>query len=143
VVRDAAFPRRACFSCSVAFVLPDGTISACGGDMQWTANGCDRFKLGELPKKSFGDISAEAEQNYLVHAMRLWGPAKLADIAVERGFSGRLKGSYIKDNVCDLCSDLFSIPEVVRAIEESLEDAGFRREIALARALIFGELEMI
>ena len=143
IVRQDVFPERVCFSCSVAFLLPDGTVTACGGDMQWNGKGCDFFELGVLGKNSFSEITSAAEKNYLVHAMRLWGPKRLAEIAIARGVAANLGSTYIRDDICDLCCDLFSNPEIVDVIKKELDKAGFRREIALARAFFLGELEML
>lgn len=136
-------PDRACASCSVAFVLPDGTVTACGGDMQWSDLKDKAFTLGSVRAKSFGEITSAAEANYLVHAMRLWGPKRFAEVAAARGVGANLRSAYIRGDVCDLCCELFSKAEIVRVIREELENPEFRREVALARALCFGEVAML
>jgi organic radical activating enzyme len=53
-----------------------------------------------------------AEENYLLQAIRVWGPKRLAEIVIEHGMGDRLKDVYEKDSICLLCTDLLSQPEI-------------------------------
>lgn len=135
-----SLPNGVCFHCSAAFMLPDGTVTACGSDLLWNQiKGSELFRLGKLGDASFLDISNSAERHYLVQSMRVWGPAKLAELARQSGCEKLLRSKYIQNNVCDLCCDLFSKDEVIKVLLKELGKSQLQREIDLLRALFFGE----
>lgn len=136
-------PSVACGNLSMPFISYDGTIMACCGDAILKAELYPALKLGNMEQNSLRQILRKADRNYLIHALRLWGPAGLFQRITDRKLISRLKKSYSRDNICDLCCDLLSQVDIVNFFGEELSKAEVQREIALGRALKYGELSML
>jgi len=116
----------------------DGKVLACCNTRM--ARKYPALQLGDLNKKSFTQMTNEAEENYLLQAIRVWGPKRLAEIVIEQGMGDRLKGIYDKNNICLLCTDLLSQPEIVELLTEVLNTPEIKEELILSRLLRYGEI---
>ncbi len=133
----SALPAGACDVAHQPIVDTDGTVLACCN--QDLARKNPPLRLGNLASDSFVTITQAAEQNPLLHALRLWGPRRLADMVREHGMGGKLKGTYPQGDICALCDDLLSQPDLVAVLQRALDTPEVRAEIALGRLLRFGE----
>lgn len=134
------FPEGACDVAHQPSVDHDGKVLACCNTLLARKN--DPLQLGDLRKQSFSDISRGAEHNNLLHALRLWGPRRLAEIVMEEGLGDRLKSSHQQGNICSLCDDLLSQTDLVNLLESVLEGPEMQEEIVLGRLLRYGEMPL-
>ena len=135
-------PKVACSSASTPIIFPDGTILACcGAVIDLPKN--HPLVLGNLHDRSLGDILDRAEKNFIVHSLRIWGPAKIVSIAEEAGFGSYLPKAYVKDSLCNACYQLLSIPKIVDLLTRKSEDPEFRQKVAYARVYYLKEINMV
>jgi MoaA/NifB/PqqE/SkfB family radical SAM enzyme len=135
-------PVGACPSASTPAIFPDGRIYACMGPVI-DLHGDHLLLLGNLKERPLAKILDEAEQNLVLHIIRVWGPGKLLAFLQERGYGDRLPRRYVKDSICNLCYALMSDPGLCRAMDELARDAGLREKTAYARGFYLRETEMI
>ncbi|MGY6528823.1 MAG: radical SAM protein [Cyanobacterium sp.] len=132
------FPEGACNLAHHASVDCDGKVLACCNTRM--ARKYPALQLGDLNEKSFTQMTNEAEENYLLQAIRVWGPKRLAEIVIKHGMGDRLKDVYEKDSICLLCTDLLSKPEIVELLTEVLNTPEVKEELILSRLLRYGEI---
>ena len=78
----------------------------------------------------------------MLQAIRVCGQS-LAELAIEHGLGDKLRWAYPHGNICALCDDLLSNPEMVAFLEERLQDPEIAGEIQLTRLVRYGELPMV
>jgi hypothetical protein len=128
-------PAGACDLVHHPIVGSDGRVLACCNEGVARRNA--PLQLGDLRAEPFTRMTERAEDDLLLHAIRLWGPKRLAEMVQARGLGDRLKGVYPRGDICALCDDLTGQPELVRVLRAELEAR--REEIVLARLVRFGE----
>ncbi len=133
----------ACGNLSMPFILHDGTVMACCGDIILNPELYDSLCLGNIELTPLNQILREADQNYLIHALRLWGPSGLLKRIPDEKLTPGLKKGYSAGNICDLCSDMLSHSDIVNQLKDELSRKKVQREIALGRSLKYGELSML
>jgi pyruvate-formate lyase-activating enzyme len=134
-------PARSCGGISAPFVLCDGTVTACNGFE--TPDRQHPLTLGNIRHRSLAQIVSDADRSAFIHALRLWGPRGLLDLVEDQdGLSGMRK-RYAVHDVCALCFDLCAKPALVDAVLARLDTPELQREIALGRALRYGERSML
>lgn len=131
-----------CSSGSTPIIFPDGRILACCGAAIDLPNDHPLI-LGNIHEMPLGAILDRAERNFILHAIRVWGPAKLISMAEEAGLGSLFPREYIKDSACSACYQLLSTPKVVDLLIRISEDPGFREKVAYARAYYLTEIDMI
>ncbi|MFB3765388.1 MAG: radical SAM/SPASM domain-containing protein [Methanotrichaceae archaeon] len=131
-----------CSSGSTPIIFPDGRILACCGAAVDLPSD-HLLILGNIRENPLEDILDRAERNFILHAIRIWGPAKLISLAEEAGLGYLLQREYIKDSICSACYQLLSAPKVVDLLIGVSENPGFREKVAYARAYYLGEIDMI
>ena len=100
--------------------------------------------LGNLNIESISDIFDRAEFNYVLQAIRTFGPKVLIDLLIENGHENIIPGNYIKDATCDVCYKLFSDKTTCNLIRELvLNDEKFRMKTAYGRYYHMNEDEML
>ncbi|MGD1912423.1 MAG: radical SAM/SPASM domain-containing protein [Rivularia sp. (in: cyanobacteria)] len=135
---EESFPEGACDFAHQPSIDCDGKVLACCNTTRARQN--KALQLGNLNEQSFPEISHQAEQNLILQALRVWGPKRLAEIAIARGMEHKLKGIYPQGNICALCDDLLSQPEIITLLTSVLDTPEMREEIILARLLRYGEI---
>lgn len=134
-------PISACAAANSPIILPDGRVIACIGpvvDLQST----HPLVLGNLKERELSDILDEAELNPILHAIRVWGPRKLIQLASEAGLSEHLPTQYITNSMCNACYSLMSDPNIVEFLTRLADDSAFARRVAYARIYYLGETRM-
>ncbi len=137
------YPLKSCSNLATPFILYDGTVMACCGDVILNPDMYTPLKLGKMSQTSLKEILDKADQSFLIHALRMWGPAELYKRIKNKNLISCLKKSYPMDNMCELCCNLLTQPDIVNHLIEEINSPEVQREIALARALQYGELSMI
>lgn len=131
-----AFPAGACDFAHQPLVTHDGTLLVCCN--QRVARKYKPLQLGNLEDTSLEELTRAAHENLLLQALRVWGPRELAEWLVADGLGGRLQGSYRGNDLCSLCEDVVSQPDLVAHLRARLQaSAG---ELALGRALRYVEV---
>ncbi|MGY6528822.1 MAG: radical SAM protein [Cyanobacterium sp.] len=132
-------PNIDCPTVSAPIAMIDGSVMACCGDTISDAHNWSALKLGNLKEEDLTTILTRAEDNLLVHALRLWGPKKLAMIVMgELGFNV-FNDSYETHNICHICRAVVTNEEVVEALQNYLHKPEIKEQIILGRLLKFGE----
>jgi len=130
-----------CGGISSPFVMYDGTVTACNGFEK-----PDRrhpLTLGNIRQRPLGQILSDADRNFFIHALRLWGPRGIIDCITDKGGSPGLQEHYSVHDVCELCFDICDNPGLMDDVMEKLNEPERQREIALGRALRYGEQSML
>lgn len=135
-------PISACAAGSSPIIFPDGRVIACIGPVIDLASS-HPLMLGNLRDESLGTILDRAQANPILHAIRVWGPSKLIELAAEAGLNQYLPESYIEGSVCHACYGLMSNPQLVQFLNELMTDKEFQRKVAYARLYYLKELEML
>lgn len=131
----------ACAMASSPIIFPDGNVIACIGPVLTLPVGHPLY-LGNLFEESLESILDRAELNYLLHAVRIWGPRKLVSLLTDHGYGNLLPGEYIHDCICDVCFKLFSDSKIQTALSEIFNNEELRLTIAYGRVYYLGETRM-
>lgn len=132
----------ACSMASYPVIFPDGKVTGCIGPLI-TVPAPHPLYLGNLYQEPLAHILDRAEHNLILHAVRVWGPHKLAALLKEHGQADLLPTEYIANCICDTCYKLLTNPRIVAALEEIVDSADFRRRIGYARAYYLRETNLI
>jgi len=137
-------PEPAPYCCEPAaapVIFPDGRVVACIGPLI-TLRGHHPLVLGNLRDTSLEEIFDRAEVNAIVHALRVWGPKKLCEVIRTTDLKCEIPSSFVTDNVCDACYQMFSRPKLANLLTDLASDPKFARETAYARLYYLKEGEM-
>jgi organic radical activating enzyme len=133
----------ACSMASFPILFPNGDVIACIGP-PITLPAFNPLHLGNLHTESLGDIFDKAENNYILHAIRTFGPKMLVRILKENGYDRLLPHQYIEEATCDVCFKLFSHKETCDVLYKLIEnDRNFRLQTEYGRHLYLHESAMI
>jgi hypothetical protein len=100
------------------------------------------LRLGNLNAEPLSAILDRAEMNPVIHAIRVWGPHKIAALLREKGFGRLLPKEYIADSTCDVCYKLFANNEVIEFLKTFSLDEEFRQKVAYGRVYYLNENTM-
>jgi hypothetical protein len=141
---DAERPRGYCQQINRPVVLEDGRFVACC-NTPITSNQPDHSPLilGSLKRQSISTLNKKAEKDPIVQAIRVLGPDYLAGVIDDLGLTSELTGPYRRDNICDLCTEIVTNKILVRALYQSLLSDTAIRDLAVAKAAKFDDLEML
>lgn len=135
-------PISACTAGSSPIVFPNGRVIACIGPVI-KIDKPNPLLLGDLRKSTLKDILDRAEENPILHSIRIWGPKKLVEIIREHGYGKYLPQKYIAKSVCDACFKLMYNDDLADVLNEIMEDEEFREKVAYARAYYLNEARML
>ncbi|PKQ63131.1 hypothetical protein BZG02_10235 [Labilibaculum filiforme] len=133
----------ACPMASFPIIFPNGNVIACIGP-PITLPETNPLYLGNLNKESIATIFNRAEMNYILHAIRTFGPKVLVKLLKDNGYERLLPDRYIEDAICDVCFKLFSNKETCDVLHKLIDkDAKFRIQVEYGRLYHMNEAEMI
>ena len=135
-------PNAACISAHAPVIFPDGRVVACFGPVI-EINQRHPLLLGNLRMESLQAILDRAELNPILHAIRVWGPARLIEMVKETGIDKQLPEYYVKDSICCSCYELMRNPVLSGYLSDLAEQPVFRKEVAYARAYYLGETNAV
>lgn len=130
-----------CVPAAAPVIFPDGRVIACIGPLI-TLKTDHPLVLGNARETPLEQIFEQAEVNPVLHALRVWGPAKLVEMARVAGVQAELPGEFVEGNVCDACYRIFSRPALATFLKKLVSDAEFARVTAYARVYYLKEEEM-
>jgi MoaA/NifB/PqqE/SkfB family radical SAM enzyme len=130
-----------CVPAAAPVIFPDGRVIACIGPLI-TLKTQHPLVLGNARDTSLEEIFDRAEVNPVLHALRVWGPKKLVEMARAAGLDRELPPAFVEGNVCDACYRIFSRPELAPFLNGLAYDAEFARVTAYGRIFYLKEDEM-
>ena len=95
--------------------------------------------LGNLFQEPLSAILQRAEENVILHTIRVWGPHRVVALLKSYGAGRLLPGEYIENSTCDVCFKLFSNAEILGDLKELALDKDFRRKVAYGRLYYLNE----
>jgi len=122
----------ACTAVGAPIMFPDGRVIACIGPLI-ELRARHSLVLGNLREEPLAAILDRAENNSVLHAIRVWGPRKLVEKLRESPIASELPRAYVRGSTCDVCYKLFSNPTISAHLERLNDDAGFKRYVAYGR----------
>ncbi|MCB0064033.1 MAG: hypothetical protein KDE19_18045, partial [Caldilineaceae bacterium] len=132
----------ACSMASSPVIFPDGKVMACIGPLLTLA--VDHpLVLGNLQHESLATVLDRAEVNPILHMIRVWGPYKLVSLLQQRGFGALLPEEYICNSICDVCYQLMTNEQLVRALHQLADDEEIQKLVAYARLYYLHEPTMV
>jgi organic radical activating enzyme len=134
--------RDVCQAASSPCIFPDGRVYGCIGPLFELGENQPLF-LGNARQQSLADIFDRAETNAVLHALRLWGPARLIARMREAGLGERLPQAFVADSICSACHSALSRPAVREWLQGLEQDGAFRRQVAYGRLHYLGESQML
>ncbi len=138
---DAPAP-EVCLAASSPCIFPDGRVYGCIGPLFELREEQPLF-LGNARQNSLADIFDRSETNIILHALRLWGPARLLSLAREAGLAEHLPEKFVSSSVCFACHSMLSVPAVRQWLRELEQDPEFQRKVAYGRLYHLNETGML
>jgi hypothetical protein len=135
-------PKPACSAASSPIIFPDGRVIACIGPLIKIKNN-HLLNLGNVNHKSLSDIFDLAQQNPLLHSLRIWGPRKIISYIQGSDAEGQLPDNYVMDSACPTCFDLFNNEELSLFLSDLYNDNEFKMLVAYARVHYLQEFQSI
>ncbi len=133
----------ACSMASFPIIFPNGKVIACIGP-PITLPEFNPLYLGNLHQENLNEIFEKSESNYVLHAIRTFGPKVLVDLLRTNGFENLLPDNYLEGVCCDVCFKLLSNQTICHLLEDLIEkDEKFRLKTAYGRHYYLNESEMI
>lgn len=131
-----------CQAASSPCVFPDGRVYGCIGPLLDLQEEQPLF-LGSLRTHSMAEIFDGSETRAVMHALRLWGPARLFLWLQEAGLGDHLPTVFVSGSNCQACHAILSDPTVRGWLRQQEENEEFRRMVAYGRLYHLGETAML
>jgi MoaA/NifB/PqqE/SkfB family radical SAM enzyme len=135
-------PREACQAASSPCIFPDGRVYGCIGPLIDLRNR-HPLLLGNLRETSLAEILDASETNVVLHALRLWGPSRLAAFLRDAGLGKRLPMQYVQGSVCNACFSLLADSVLRERLSQLERDPELRRKVAYGRLFYLNETAML
>ena len=135
-------PKEVCQAASSPCIFPDGRVYGCIGpliELEHEHPLC----LGNLRENSVADVFDRSETNVVLHALRLWGPARFVSLLQEACQSHLLPSEYVAGSICNACYSLLSSPPIREWLCRLEWDTEFKRKVAYARLHYLDETGML
>ncbi|MGD8718182.1 MAG: radical SAM protein [Candidatus Zixiibacteriota bacterium] len=139
---SADVPRSACSVGGSPIIFPNGDVIACIGPVI-TLRPPHPLWLGNVRERPLDEILDAAEENAVLHAIRVWGPRRLVAEVQAAGLGGYLPEEYVSNSICHLCHYLMSHERIRAFLEELTADADFVEDVAYARIHYLDEYRMV
>jgi hypothetical protein len=131
-----------CQAASSPCIFPDGRVYGCIGPLI-DLHEHQPLYLGSLKEHSVAEIFDRAETNPILHALRLWGPARVLSWLREAGVGDHLPTAFVTGDICQTCHAILSDPEVREWLHTLEQDTEFRRKVAYGRLYHLEESGML
>ncbi len=131
-----------CQASSSPCIFPDGRVYGCIGPL-FELEERQPLYLGNLREQSVSEIFDKAETNAILHALRLWGPARFLSWLREAGMGDRLPQVFISGSICQACYAILSDPSVREWLHKLEQNPEFRRKVAYGRLYHLEETRML
>lgn len=115
----------------------DGVITACP-NLEVHQKSDHPLRIGRLQDADFGAVSARADEDEYLQALRVMGPRGLVEnFPVEEW--GWDRQAFKGSSICDLCHSLAAVPDLPARVREAAANGDFSDRIAALRLLIYAE----
>jgi MoaA/NifB/PqqE/SkfB family radical SAM enzyme len=131
-----------CTAASSPCIFPDGRVYGCIGPLLELGKQQPLY-IGNLREHSVAEIFDRSETNAILHALRLWGPARLISWLREAGMGDHLPHVYVAGSSCQACYSMLSDPAVREWMRKLEQDEEFRRKVAYGRLYHLRETRML
>lgn len=128
----------ACTMASSPVIFPEGKVMGCIGPVMKLVSD-HPLALGNLFEEPLSAILQRAEENVILHTIRVWGPHRVVALLKSHGVGQLLPSEYIENSTCDICFKLFSNDEVLGCLRTLALDEDFRRKVAYGRLYYLNE----
>jgi len=118
-----------CQASSSPCIFPNGQVYGCIGPLFELQKDQPLF-LGSLHESSVGEVFDRAETNAVLHALRLWGPARFLTWLREAGLDSHLPEVFVSESICQTCYSLLADPSVRQWLRQLEQNPEFRRKVA-------------
>lgn len=132
-------PLECCGGLTSLSILYDGTITACTcfADPELV----HPMKLGNIRNGNLKKIIRQADKDFFIHALRLWGTRGVLHLVADHSpVSGK---RYSPNDPCGPCLDIFGNEIIMDSIRTILSQPKIQRTVALGRASRYGESSML
>jgi len=134
----AELPDQPCHSPSAPAITPDGRVMACCGDNMSDTENWTALQLGLVAEDDYGAMLDRADADPLIQALRVFGPRRLAGVAIE---AGALKAPKADSrNICDICRRVVTDEPALAAVRDWLKRPDVQAEISVRRFLMYEEV---
>ena len=137
------YPKGHCLLINRPVIMEDGRVSACCNTCVVSKCSSTPLWIGDFSRRPLNEILVSSETDNIVQALRSLGPSYLAQLLDRNGLGEGLPKLYRKDDICELCHCLMSKAHVVQALYKMLAAPEAQRDIAVGRAAVYGELDML
>ena len=134
--------QEVCQAASSPCIFPDGRVYGCIGPLFELQEEQPLF-LGNLRESSVAEVFDRSETNVILHALRLWGPARFLSWLKEAGLGGHVPTVFVSGSICQACYSVLSDPAVRQWLHQLEQDAEFRRKVAYGRLYHLEETGML
>lgn len=117
-------PEFACNVASTPVIFPDGNVYGCIGPFIHLPP-FNPMLLGNINSESLNDIFDRAQKNPILHAIRIWGPKRIAEILRENDMGEYLPKKYVANSLCNACYTIFKEPKICRYFEREMHNPKF------------------
>jgi MoaA/NifB/PqqE/SkfB family radical SAM enzyme len=131
-----------CVASSSPCIFPDGRVYGCIGPL-FELQEQQPLYLGNLREHSVAEIFDRSETNAILHALRLWGPARFLSWLREAGMGDHLPTVFVSSSICQACHTMLSVPAVLEWLHQLEQDPEFRRKVAYGRFYHLKETGML
>jgi len=131
-----------CQASSSPCIFPDGRVYGCIGPLFELKEDQPLF-LGNLHESSVAEIFDRSETNAILHALRLWGPARLLSWLREADIGEPLPEKFVSGSICYACHSVLSVPAARQWLHRLEQDTEFRRKVAYGRLHYLNETGML
>jgi MoaA/NifB/PqqE/SkfB family radical SAM enzyme len=131
---ESTWPEGRCWLINRPVILEDGSVLACCNTTVAKKCGQSPLILGSIEHEPLQEILERASQSQLIQAIHLFGPSFLAENLDDESKT-KLKGEYVKGDICSLCADMMSNPDLAAAVADIAVSSKTTRLIAVAKAL--------
>lgn len=132
-----------CQSADVHAVNYDGKVYACcGASVYWGTE--SPLLLGDLHSAPLAEVMTRAQLNPVLHALRLWGPRRVYEIARHQGQSNGIAIPRSDEtSICAMCKAVCGDALVSNLATIGLSNKELRRDLAYGRLVELGETDML
>jgi len=131
-----------CQASSSPCIFPDGRVYGCIGPL-FELQEEQPLYLGNLRHSSVAEVFDRSETNAVLHALRLWGPARFLAWLQEAGLGEYVPKEFVAGSICQACHSVLSAEPVRRWLRELEQDPEFRRKVAYGRLYFLDEPGML
>ncbi len=131
-----------CRMAASPMIFPNGKVFGCVGPIV-NSNINHPMFLGNLKNTSLKEILDKTEKNYVLHALRVFGPAYLINEAQKNKKNTWISSDYIENNLCETCQSIISNKKAQLFLSELANQELFQNIVTEKRYDYWGAADFI